>query len=805
MGLGLLLSWAVMSCPASVAAPQGKGIRTAPIASLASSTRLDSPRVAQLFVEIAQELVAGQHASDPQFECALIFLQAARDLDRSSELIQRMLLDLAAHWPERDYSSSILAWLEHTDALSGDVGLVKDSIDYRVSCLRSRAERERYLEAVLAHVHERNALLDSHLFTELGMLLSKQNKTNDARRYLQQAYKVHLYNKLAFAKLAELLPDQITAEMYFEHLRFAMLENPLDIDAALAFAQYAEQLDLYALAVGGYDYCVALYYYLYPGQPLPEKIYMPWAISSYNVKGKLHRVTQIAMKVRESGEFNIFLEALAGRAAQRLGDESNAQRIFTQAEQRAMQLQSKGPGVAGLGASEPGLSPSVGPIQFAWFYCFVLPNKNKALEWANLAYSTDPESEASASLLSYALVLNEQWKWARPGAEKHDRQIALLALAMIQLNEGEKGKAIETLNRAIRKDPGSLVAEKAKEVLIRHGARYQTPAEITEVLSSLADRFGELIVPRFTAPEKLVSLRLEIPEKQVAYGRPIEAVITLVNKSEEPLLVSQDAMIQGAIRVAARTQGDLTESWEKLIARKLFADSLIQPGRSLAKRVRLDVAGLGRLVHAHPQANLDIEFTLYLDPVETGPSTVQNRITGIEPVVARVKRPEVHISEQSLNQQYSAIALGDVTQRMEIAQLFIGLLKELQEVARRGDTLYEISYADWIPGRLKSALSSDSGLLVYRIASEWEAKAQVLATMRDLELDAGLTEAVARHLNNPRWPVRLMAMYLLAQSQGRSFNDVLDHQVKYDLNRLVRDMAQVLKSGPERIPLSGLN
>ena len=35
----------------------------------------------------------------------------------------------------------------------------------------------------------------------------------------------------------------------------------------------------------------------------------------------------------------------------------------------------------------------------------------------------------------------------------------------------------------------------------------------------------------------------------------------------------------------------------------------------------------------------------------------------------RRKRPE-----------YNAIALGDLTQRMEIAELFIGLLKELQEV-----------------------------------------------------------------------------------------------------------------------------
>jgi hypothetical protein len=800
MGLGLLVSWVIMSCPVSVGAPQSRAMSTPPV----ESARLESPRVARLFGEMAQELIGGADVSDAQRECAQVFLRAARELDRSNDAIQRMLLDVAVRWPERDYSASIHAWLEHNDALSDDVGLVKDSIDYLDSRLRSRVEREQFLEAVLGRVHERNVLLDSHLFTELGLLMIEQNKKNEAWRYLQQGYKVHLYNKLAFAKLAELLPDQITAEMYFEHLRYAMLANPLDIDAALAFAQYAEQLELYALAVGGYDYCVALYYYLYPGQPLPQYIYLPWAISNYNVKGKKHRVTQIATKVRESGEFDIFLEGLAGRAAHQLGDESTAQRIFTVAEQRATQLHFKGPDKADLNESSQGITHVVGPKQFAWFYCFALPDKDKALEWANLTYSTDPNSEASASILAYALVLNEQWKWAKLSAEKHDRQIALLALAMIQLNEGEKEKAINTLKRAVSKDPGSLVAERAREVLARNGSRYETPAKVTEVLTSLAERFGELIVPRFTPPEKLVSLRFEVLEKTIAYGRGVEAVITLVNQSDEALLVSESGLIRGAIRIDARSQGDVTASWKNLMVRKLFADSLIQPGHGLSKRVRLDVGALGRLMHAHPQANMDIDFTLYLDPVETDPNTVQNRITGINPVVVQVKRPAVQISEQFLNQQYNDIALGDLTRRMETAELFIGLLKELQEVVRRGAALYNIQYADWMPGRLKSALTSDSGLLLYRIGSEWEAKAQVLTTMRDLELDAGLTEAVARHLNNPRWPVRLVALYLLAQSQGRAFNDVLDHQTKYDLNRLVRDMAQVLKSGAERITLSGL-
>jgi len=760
--------------------------------------------VAQLFGEMAQELMSGTDTSDAQLECAMVFVRAAGQLDRSDDGIQRMLLDLAGRWPERDYSTRVRAWLEHNGVLSDDVGLVKDTIGYLVSRMRSRAERGQFLEAVLEPVRGRNDLLDSHLRTELGLLMLEQNKRKEAEQYLYEAYNVNLYNKRAFAKLAELLPDQITPEMYFEHLRFEMLKNPLDIDAALTFAQYAERLEVYSLAVGGYDYCVELYYYLYPDQPLPEKIYMPWAISNYNVKGKRHRVTQIATKVRESGEFNLLLEALAGRAAHLLGDESRAQSIFEVAEKKATQLHDQGPGNEGLNQASQVLSQAVGPRQFAWFYCFAVPNKVKALEWANRAFSAEPDSEMSESLLAYAMVLNEEWKWAKPMAEKHDRQIALLALGMIQLNEGEKESGIQSLKRAISKDPGFLVAERARELLERHGAHYQAPAKVAEVLTTLAETFGELIVPRFTSPEKLVSFRFEIPKKQIVYGRAIEGIITLANQSAEPLLVSESSLIQGTIRIDARTQGDLTESWQNLVVRKLFDNKLILPGQGLSRSVRLDVGALGRLLHAHPQASLDIDFALYLDPVVIDPNTVKNRITSIEPVTAHVERPAVQIETEFLNRQYNAIALGDLTQRMEIAELFIGLLKELQEVIRRGDALYEFKYADWMPGRLTSALTSDSGLLLYRISNEWEAKTQVLACMRDLELDAGLTEVVARHMNNQRWPARLVAMYVLARAQGRPFDDVLEHQAKHDLNLLVRDMAQALKRGPERVSLSGL-
>ena len=57
-----------------------------------------------------------------------------------------------------------------------------------------------------------------------------------------------------------------------------------------------------------------------------------------------------------------------------------------------------------------------------------------------------------------------------------------------------------------------------------------------------------------------------------------------------------------------------------------------------------------------------------------------------------------------------------------------------------------------------------------------------------------LPGVVARHLNHPEWPVRLMAVYLLATEAGGDFGKVLDWTARQDENALVRSLAVVLGS-----------
>ena len=67
-----------------------------------------------------------------------------------------------------------------------------------------------------------------------------------------------------------------------------------------------------------------------------------------------------------------------------------------------------------------------------------------------------------------------------------------------------------------------------------------------------------------------------------------------------------------------------------------------------------------------------------------------------------------------------------------------------------------------------------------------------MADMLSLPMDLDLISAVAENMNSSKWPVRLMAVYLLSTIPDSQFNQVLDWTAKNDPNKTVRDMAIIL-------------
>ena len=763
--------------------------------------QLFSPSVSQKFYEIGYELGNSEDVSPKQAQQAIIFLAATTALDSKAKHALPEIIKLTcrprpplpgqikapsgALWTEPDYSALVLnVFIDYMDQYA-DLAGATQAISYLLEQTDSREQREGLLNALLVNLQGKNAALDSELATLLGLLAAEKADYNTALSFFKQAYDNNKYNRLSFAKLADLAPEQITPAVYLEHLKLAMSENPLDMQAALRLAQYAEKLQLYQLAADTYKYCADLFtfrrqapYELQPAKSLPAYIYLPWAMSSYNTQRNQHICLQIAKQVRQTGRFDLILEAIAGKAAIKIGNTDEANRIFQNIEQNTITS-----------------SQSTTASQLAWFYCFVIPDAAKALDWANKAYSTEPNSQTTAAILAYCLVMNGQTDWAktlidsavrRPVGYQHN-QIADLAAAQIQLHNAQKAPAIETLKAVIASDPGSLEAEKAREILTHLSHDYIHPIDPDVVLMELTKTLGcrpEEIVPPFVEPQNIITLQINTRGSRFSYGSNINGSLAITNNSSQPLIVSNNALFKGNIRVDANVTGDLNKMIPNLLTIKTQPTSPIEPGRSLLIPLRLFTGELRQLLLTHPQASLDIEFTVFIDPVTTdeGP---KNALPGIEPTRTLLKRPGVEISHKFLQNRLNSLSRGYQGQKIKTAQLFVGLLAEQHAMADRQPP-YKLAHADWMPAVLKSAL-------VHNLAdTDWVIKTHTMAAMLSLPMDYELINAVAENLNDTHWPTRMMAIYLLAKAQDTNFKKVLDWMAKHDSNKLVRDIATAL-------------
>ena len=780
-----------------------------------NSERLFSPSVSQRFYEIAYEManpedVTASEVEHLRREQAIVFLTAAMNLDSKANYVHPVLIKLASGYSplpsegrgQRDYSKLVSGLLSGYVDEKADLEVIRKAISYLLGRLNSREEQEKTLEEMLRNLGSKNKVLGSELATALGLLMAEKPDLEAAQFYLMQAYNSSKYNNLAFAKLTEVMPEQIGPPMYLEHLRLKLRENPLDIEAALAFAQYAEKLQLYEIAAGVYEYCADLFRFLEPSEGLPAYIYLPWAISSYNTQRNQHKCLEIASDLRQSGRFDLLLEAIAGKAAAKLGSEprpserrgeqsawgrlpAQANQILKAAEDKALEL---------VKQEARSVKRDTRYEQLAWFYCFASPNANKALEWANKAYSSEPNSASASAILAYSLVMNGQTDLAKSLVDNYENnQIAALTLAQIQLAQKQKSSAIKSLKSAIARDPGSLAAERAKEILAEHNSEYIAPIDPNIILTVLKNSFGEAVVPGFVGPEKIISVQLNLQGSKFYYGNNFGGTVTITNNFAEPLIVSDDGLFKGNIRVDADISGDLDKKIPRLLSVKIRPASPVEPARSISIPVQLVTGELRRILLTYPQASLDIEFTVYLDPVSTPFSVFDRRQGGklsstpacIKPAKAVVKRLGIELSQTYLQNRLNTVSKGRQGQKIKTVQLFTGLLMEQHAMANR-EPLYEFRYADWMPALLKSAL-------IQTITDDdWTVKVHAMAGMLSLPLDYELISAVAENLYDTHWPVRLTAVYLLAKSQDSGFRKVLDSTAKYDSNKYVRQMATAL-------------
>ena len=759
--------------PGPNAPPPGVGQRTNLFAP--APEKLFSPSVSQLFYDTAHELIHREDITDSQAQQAIVLLNAAMDLDAGTGSATGDLLTILSRpGPARHLRMLYDSLIKYVDK-NADYYVATNAVRYLFSQLDSREQRDMLLSRLIRDIGESNLALSSELAATLGLLSAETADDSNAARALATAYTWNRYNQLAFEKLVELVPEQVSPVWHLEYLRLKLRENPLDIDTAFAFAQYAQGVQLYDVATGSYEYCTDLFRFLYPGADIPDDVFLDWMKSCYNTQRSQPKCLQLADQFRKQGRFDLQIEVLAAKTTAKTGDNETAEQILKTAEQKAIEL-----------AGQTSDYPAQHWAGLAWFYCFVRPDPEKALDYANKAYSAEPNSPIAAALLACAFVANKEPNLAKPLLDNYPQtQIATFARAQLQLATGQKQPAIESLRAAIDKDPGSIVAEQAKLLLTQQQSEYIPIYDTGVILTTLKQTVGEQIVPQFARPDQMLTFQLNVRGNRFSYGNNIDGVVSITNNWYEPLVISDDGLCKGRITIDVNVTGDLQAQFQNLVSTTTRPSLPIERGHSVLVPVRLCTGPLRTLLLSHPQASLNLQFTAYLDPVVAKEGVIVSAIPGISPATVQIERPRVEITTEFLQNRLNSLSKGKQGPKVKAVQLFAGLLMESSFAKASADESrdYKLVSGDWMTPVLKSALVQ--GLT----DSDWVVKVHALSAIADLPLDYELTNAAAAGLNDRHWPTRMMAVWLLAQKQGYNFSKVLDHTAQYDDSEFVRNMA----------------
>jgi hypothetical protein len=746
-------------------------------AGICGAETLSSSLAAEALYQSGYQLSTREEVTLSQAKQAMILYNAALMVDGRADYVPPEIINLAWRYPQGNFSPLVKTALEKYMEIghSADLEVASKAIQYVLEKLGTREERQELLQTMLQKYEKLNPFFASELATQLGLLSMETADTASAQKYLLYAISLNGYNKLAFNTLvqtAQMDKQSLPDIAYLNSLRLAVRENPLDVDSAYGFSRLAESQALYGAAAAGYKYCIQASNFINSSNTYMPEYYRPWTLNAMNTRN--YRLCySILQQVRGFGVFDVMIEAITGTAAKDSDDKWQGATILNTIKSNAAKV------LAGqLKATPTQLQ------DYAWYYAFVEDSNTDALTWATKAYEADNNSVNAQAFLSYALVVNGQKDLAKPMLKKigTSTQIATIAQAAIFDANGNDSNAIELLKAAIASAPGTFEAKKAKAMLKKLGSEYVPPIDATAMETALANEYGQSYFSEFMSPEKMISVSLKTSGNAFSYGSPLDAQLAIVNKYTEPMIIGPDSIVKGNVRVDVRVTGDLTYKMEEYVVRTVRPAYEIKPGSALFVPLKLSEGKLKPILDGYPQANLNLEITVYLDPQKARNGNLKN-IFGTEPVKVIVKRRKLDLDTLYLQQRFDALKSGKQGQKIKSVQLFAGLLAEQQNLANMKNR-YKFLYCE--PGLLTSAIAKCMG------EDDWVLRVETMAALQNVNLDYRLIDAISEQLDYKAWPVRLLALFTLAEEQGANFQPVLKWTSTNDTQQLVKDMAMEL-------------
>lgn len=429
----------------------------------------------------------------------------------------------------------------------------------------------------------------------------------------------------------------------------------------------------------------------------------------------------------------------------------------------------------------------------SWFYLTVREDPKTAADLARLAVRATPDDPVAKLSLGAALSADAtSAKEAVSLLEPLIRQglpWSVYYAAQAHRTLGATTQADDLLTTLATAWPGNMAGRAARVAL---GSK-APPAPSVDALRDRMAQLPQGLFDYHRAPGAVAAVALRVLSGESPY-EPVAIEVGLVNRSGPlagaaggapanpgfPVTFGEDLMVWPSLLVSAAVQlpGEKAPRIFRTFCRyRLASPQVLNPGEGVSSISTIDIGPVGQLLRLTPQADKTITISLMVNPVERDGQWVPG--PGGYTVEQQFVRKAMPVDSEAVREIAEYAKTGTPRAKLTASRALGSLLAE-QQLAP------QLSY-------------KPRSVAVYRITDPLSAVCAdpdpgVRAFWADAIYPAGVTgkplEAAVKNLSDASWLVRLLAVRLLGERMGRTYQKEITRVAVEDADPLLRQFAQ---------------
>lgn len=706
----------------------------------------------------------------------LALLRYAQRLDPSGEEANRQLIDL--YEGLGDLKSAAAAAGACVEASPGDYACGVRWIYLTLQDLNTADKRIGFLKSV-ADNEKLSGGIRAAAAVGLCKIYQGQGLKRDVRLATEQALRFDAHEPAALQMRAQITKRTAPDEVFVSAIA-AFGSNPRSMYAAGELAKLLQDAGLYDNALIFYEHAFAIAEATSPPDDETESLLVGYFNAMLDA-GKAEKAVTFFRPHLNRYSRSLKLLGLMVEACRSVGKDDQAAAHVETMSGIYKPISLPGAKLSGTAAAE-----------LAWFNLVFQSRPADAIQWAQSAALSEGDNLYVQRVLGAAELAVGQ---AGDGTKRLERLIEKdpYAAAVLAGHYYRNDKADDGAKALLKAAGGNIrtgPAWRAMEaVAAEHNVKLPPVPYADRMRNALAKLPAHLLdMGRY--PERFVSVKLIAPKTKVSPCEPVNVTVVVENISKHPVPVGLEGLFNPSLFLSVSVEGPARADLPNLTLLTLPAPKYLAPAQKVSHTVRVDVGEIEELLAACPLAEMKLTVQALLDPLQDDKKLFSSA-------------PGIKIDKVTI---YRA-PMFDVSGGGESAQLAMGyIVRDLKQ----GSPVEQMRAARQTASLLGYVSRSEAGkekavlpevltrpILMSMTKAFLEAKlpvvrAEMLAALRHVDLDAQLISLMAPRIQDDSGLVRMRLIELLAAKRTRGHRTLLDYFAA-DSDEMVREMTKALR------------